>query len=213
MINHAREFLQTDVIVVGLAVYSLLGLLTDALVRFLERRALAWRSLRHPHRRPRRRRPTSASPGCAAHNRSFGAHQVLRDDRPRHPARRVRRPARPQRLAASPPCCAAWPASTRARRRGRRRRPHVGRLPGAAAAALAPGPRQRRARPAERARAPGARARAERALGGGRPRPRSSTPGRCSSPAARPSGSRWPAPWSASPTCCCSTSRSAPSTR
>jgi sulfonate transport system permease protein len=43
MINHAREFLQTDVIVVGLAVYSLLGLLTDSVVRFLERRALRWR--------------------------------------------------------------------------------------------------------------------------------------------------------------------------
>jgi sulfonate transport system permease protein len=44
MINDAREFLQTDVIVVGLAVYSLLGLLTDSLVRYLERKALAWRS-------------------------------------------------------------------------------------------------------------------------------------------------------------------------
>ena len=44
MINHAREFLQTDVIVVGLAVYSLLGLATDSLVRYLERKALAWRA-------------------------------------------------------------------------------------------------------------------------------------------------------------------------
>lgn len=44
MINHARDFMQTDVIVVGLAVYSLLGLSTDAAVRYLERRALAWRS-------------------------------------------------------------------------------------------------------------------------------------------------------------------------
>jgi sulfonate transport system permease protein len=44
MINNAREFLQTDVIVVGLAVYSLLGLATDGIVRYLERRALAWRS-------------------------------------------------------------------------------------------------------------------------------------------------------------------------
>jgi sulfonate transport system permease protein len=44
MINNAREFLQTDVIVVGLAVYSLLGLATDSIVRFLEGRALAWRS-------------------------------------------------------------------------------------------------------------------------------------------------------------------------
>jgi sulfonate transport system permease protein len=43
MINDAREFLQTDVIVVGLIVYSLLGLLTDAIVRQLERKALAWR--------------------------------------------------------------------------------------------------------------------------------------------------------------------------
>ena len=43
MINHARDFLQTDVIVVGLAVYSLLGLATDAVVRYLERRALVWR--------------------------------------------------------------------------------------------------------------------------------------------------------------------------
>ena len=44
MINHAREFLQTDVIVVGHAVYSILGLLTDSVVRYLERRALSWRS-------------------------------------------------------------------------------------------------------------------------------------------------------------------------
>ncbi|MFC6286484.1 ABC transporter permease [Nocardioides sp. GCM10027113] len=44
VILHAKDFLQTDVIVVGLAVYSLLGLATDAIVRHLERKALAWRS-------------------------------------------------------------------------------------------------------------------------------------------------------------------------
>ena len=44
MINDAREFLQIDVIVVGLAVYALLGLTTDAIVRYIERRALAWRA-------------------------------------------------------------------------------------------------------------------------------------------------------------------------
>lgn len=44
MINLAKEFQQTDVIVVGLAVYSLLGLATDALVRIVERKALTWRS-------------------------------------------------------------------------------------------------------------------------------------------------------------------------
>jgi sulfonate transport system permease protein len=44
LINNAREFLRTDVIVVGLTVYAGLGLLTDALVRLLERRALRWRA-------------------------------------------------------------------------------------------------------------------------------------------------------------------------
>lgn len=44
LINHARDFLQIDVIVVGLTVYALLGLVTDALVRYLESRALAWRA-------------------------------------------------------------------------------------------------------------------------------------------------------------------------
>lgn len=44
MINQAKEFLQIDVIVLGLAVYSLLGLATDAIVRYLERKALAWRA-------------------------------------------------------------------------------------------------------------------------------------------------------------------------
>nr|WP_249125142.1 ABC transporter permease [Saccharopolyspora erythraea] len=43
MINNAREFLRTDIIVVGLVIYAALGLLTDALVRLLERRTLRWR--------------------------------------------------------------------------------------------------------------------------------------------------------------------------
>jgi len=43
MINDAREFLRTDIIVVGLLVYSALGLITDAIVRLIERRALQWR--------------------------------------------------------------------------------------------------------------------------------------------------------------------------
>ncbi|MEV4598320.1 ABC transporter permease [Amycolatopsis sp. NPDC049253] len=42
LINNAREFLRTDVVVVGLIVYAILGLATDALVRVLERRALRW---------------------------------------------------------------------------------------------------------------------------------------------------------------------------
>jgi ABC-type nitrate/sulfonate/bicarbonate transport system permease component len=43
MINQAEQFDRNDVIFVCLLVYCVLGLLTDALVRFLERRALAWR--------------------------------------------------------------------------------------------------------------------------------------------------------------------------
>ena len=43
LINDARDFLRTDVIVVGLLVYALLGLAADALVRWAERRALRWR--------------------------------------------------------------------------------------------------------------------------------------------------------------------------
>lgn len=43
LMTNAREFLRTDIIVVGLVIYSLLGLLTDAFVRILERRVLVWR--------------------------------------------------------------------------------------------------------------------------------------------------------------------------
>jgi sulfonate transport system permease protein len=43
MINLARTYAQTDVIVVGLVVYALLGLGSDALVRLAEARLLRWR--------------------------------------------------------------------------------------------------------------------------------------------------------------------------
>jgi sulfonate transport system permease protein len=43
IISQATQFLRNDMIFVALIVYCLLGLLTDALVRLLERRALAWR--------------------------------------------------------------------------------------------------------------------------------------------------------------------------
>jgi len=43
MMTNAREFMRTDIIVVGLVVYSLLGLATDGLVRAVERRVLNWR--------------------------------------------------------------------------------------------------------------------------------------------------------------------------
>ncbi len=43
MIADARDFLRTDIIMVGLLLYALLGLTADLLVRALERRLLAWR--------------------------------------------------------------------------------------------------------------------------------------------------------------------------
>jgi sulfonate transport system permease protein len=43
MISQATQFLRNDVIFVALFVYCVLGLLTDALVRLIERRALGWR--------------------------------------------------------------------------------------------------------------------------------------------------------------------------
>jgi sulfonate transport system permease protein len=43
MISQATQFLRPDVIIVALLVYCILGLLTDWLVRLIERKALAWR--------------------------------------------------------------------------------------------------------------------------------------------------------------------------
>ena len=43
LINNARDFMRTDIIVVCLVIYALLGLGADSLVRLIERRALAWR--------------------------------------------------------------------------------------------------------------------------------------------------------------------------
>jgi sulfonate transport system permease protein len=44
LIINAQNLLQTNVIFVGLVVYSLLGLTTDILIRLIERFALSWRS-------------------------------------------------------------------------------------------------------------------------------------------------------------------------
>jgi len=43
MITLARNYAQTDVMLVGLVVYALLGLLSDGVVRIVQHRALAWR--------------------------------------------------------------------------------------------------------------------------------------------------------------------------
>jgi sulfonate transport system permease protein len=41
----AREFLRTDVIVLTIVIYALIGVAADGIARFLERRLLAW----HPN--------------------------------------------------------------------------------------------------------------------------------------------------------------------
>ncbi|MDQ7260967.1 ABC transporter permease [Paracoccus sp. PS-1] len=43
MINLARTYGQTEIIIAGIVVYAVLGLASDAAVRFAERRALSWR--------------------------------------------------------------------------------------------------------------------------------------------------------------------------
>jgi sulfonate transport system permease protein len=48
MTMNAREFLQTDIVVLGIIVYALLGKLADAMTRWIEARALAW----HPAFQP-----------------------------------------------------------------------------------------------------------------------------------------------------------------
>lgn len=42
MTMNAREFMQTDIVVLGIIIYALLGKLADVLTRQLERHALAW---------------------------------------------------------------------------------------------------------------------------------------------------------------------------
>jgi sulfonate transport system permease protein len=44
MMDLAREYGQTDVIIVGLVLYGVLGLLSDGAVRLVQKKALAWRS-------------------------------------------------------------------------------------------------------------------------------------------------------------------------
>jgi sulfonate transport system permease protein len=43
MVTLARNYAQTDVMLVGLVVYALLGFGTDSAIRWGERRLLAWR--------------------------------------------------------------------------------------------------------------------------------------------------------------------------
>jgi sulfonate transport system permease protein len=43
LINEAQAWNRTDIIMLGLAIYAVLGLIADGIVRLLERRLLTWR--------------------------------------------------------------------------------------------------------------------------------------------------------------------------
>src|SRR5690606_9825898 len=43
LVSEARAWFRTDIIVLGLAIYGVLGLVTDGIVRLLERALLSWR--------------------------------------------------------------------------------------------------------------------------------------------------------------------------
>jgi sulfonate transport system permease protein len=43
MINNARDFLRTDIVIVGLLCYAFVGLVMDTIVRLVQRRLLRWR--------------------------------------------------------------------------------------------------------------------------------------------------------------------------
>ena len=52
MTMNAREFLQTDVMLLGIIVYALLGKLADVLTRAIEYRALSWHPAFQPQEAP-----------------------------------------------------------------------------------------------------------------------------------------------------------------
>jgi sulfonate transport system permease protein len=65
MTMNAREFLQTDIVVLGILIYALLGKAADSATRFLERRWLAW----HPtfQAKPVRQAGAATAPAAAAY--------------------------------------------------------------------------------------------------------------------------------------------------
>ncbi len=201
MMELARTYGQVDVILVGLVVYGLLGLVSDAAVRLLQRKALAWQ-VTMTGADPRR------STVDAPRSGGYGAQGRPQRRRPRHPARGVRGPAGPERLRQEH--AAAGPG--RPRRSGLGQRPDpgpgqgVGGLPGLPPAAVGRPGHQRHPGPAQQAGAhPG-----ERGPGGGGAARAARRTGPTSCPAASSSASPWPARWSATPSCCWPTSPSAP---
>ena len=230
MTMNAREFLQTDVVLVGVLLYALLGKLADLVARGLERRFLRW----NPGL-PRRRRlillenddmqrdwidPAGHRPGRApatACGKRFGERTVLRRHR-----RSTCAPGEFVAIVGRSGCgkstllrllagletptggeiaLGGAPAAA-----ARRRAHHV---PGGAPAALAHGAAERAAGPGRHATPPRARVTRSRRWAW----PIAPATGRRCCPAASASAWRWPARWCIGRACCCWTSRWARWTR
>ena len=176
MTMNAREFLQTDVVLLGIMVYALLGKLADVLTRQLERRCLAWHPAHQPRSRrheccPRAARPPPRPPGHAGEPGAPRRHRAWRSsspgspsssasgrccaDRPRRSRPAASSPSSAARAAARARCSACWPAWRPPRPEilldGRPspacRRRRADAVPGCAPAALAARHRQCRHRP------------------------------------------------------------------
>ena len=151
MTMNAREFLQTDVVLLGIIIYALLGKLADILTRQLEHRCLAW----HPAHQPAEAGHMSAALALTSTGRS--AHPRRRWPSPTDgPAR-----ASPSSSAASPSgsasgrCCDGIDLVDPRRAVRRRRRALGRRQEHPAAPAGRPGDRVRRRGPARRPAVPG----------------------------------------------------------
>ena len=241
MTMNAREFLQTDVVLLGILVYALLGKLADvadpparaALPRLApglpdrerprhERgpgaarppatcRGSPGRGATAARRAGPRGRPAPASPSASASGRCWTRLDLAIASRA---VRRHRRPLRRRQEHAAAP----------AGRAGDRLPPASMLLDGRPFTGLPPGvrmlfqdarllPWQRVDRQCRHRPRPGLAASGPSGAGRCRPgRPRPAT-GRPCCPAASASAWPWPAPWSAGRGCCCWTSRSARSTR
>ena len=114
--NEARTWFRTDIIVLALVIYGILGLATDAFVRLLERRLLVVAA-------GVRRNMSAVDRHAVRRAAPFDGRDDLRRHRPRHRPQRVRRPARAQRLRQEHPAAGARRARSRVRRLGARARP------------------------------------------------------------------------------------------
>ncbi len=96
----AREFLRTDVIVLTIVIYALIGVAADAIARLLERRLLAWHSNfgggpMTLHVAPPSPSAAATSPAVIVSNlrRAYGSPRRDQQAQPAHRTRRVRRAA------------------------------------------------------------------------------------------------------------------------